>query len=85
MAKTRGIKAFLDSDLGSIIISIIVGLGLATMFRKACKGYGCHVIRGPPLKDLKKNVYLQDGRCYKYSPVAADCKSDEKVPEAFRQ
>jgi hypothetical protein len=69
----RGIKGFLDSDAGSILISVVVGLGLATMFRKACSGYGCYVVKGPPLDELRKNVYLQDGRCYKYNAEAADC------------
>ncbi len=68
------IKRFLDSDTGSIVISVVVGVGLATMFQKACKGNGCVVVRGPPLSELRKNVYLQDGRCWKYTPEAADCK-----------
>jgi hypothetical protein len=76
--KLPSIKQFLDSEYGSILISVIVGLGLATLFRKACKGYGCHVIRGPPLSELRKNVYLQDGRCWKYTPEAADCAADQK-------
>lgn len=74
MAKVKSIRGFLDSDAGSILLSVVVGFGLASMFRKACSGYGCHIVRGPPLKDLEKNVYLQDGRCYKYNPEAADCK-----------
>lgn len=73
MAPTKGLKAFLDSEYGSIVISVIVGLGLATLFRKACNGYGCYVVKGPPLRDLKKYVYKQDGKCYKYTPVAVDC------------
>lgn len=72
MAK-GSIKGFLDSDAGSILLSVIVGFGLAAMFKKACKGYGCHVVRGPPLDELRKNLYIQDGRCYKYTPAAADC------------
>ena len=71
------VKAFLDSEMGAIALSVVVGLGLATLFRKACSGYGCHIIRGPPLRDLKKYVYKQDGRCYKYNPVAADCKKQQ--------
>lgn len=76
MAKGSHLKAFLDSERGSIIISIIVGLGLATLFKKACKGYGCYVIRGPPVSELNKYVYKQDGRCYKYVPEATKCQTD---------
>ena len=73
----KSIKGFLDSEMGSVLMSVVVGFGLAAMFKKACKGYGCHIIKGPPLGDLKKNVYVQDGRCYKYNPVAAYCKKEE--------
>ena len=78
MRKALSFKGFLDSEAGSILMSVIVGLGLATLFRKACSGYGCYVVRGPPLRDLKKYVYKQDGRCYKYTPVAADCDAPAK-------
>lgn len=75
MAKASAVRSFLDSPRGSVLMSVILGLGLATMFRKACTGAGCTVIRGPPLKDLRRHVYLQDGQCYKYTPTATRCPS----------
>jgi len=76
MKTTSGsIRAFLDSDMGALILSVVVGFGLATLFRKACSGRGCIVVKGPPPSVLRKNVYMQDGRCYKYTPEAADCDS----------
>ena len=73
MAPKPNVRQFLDSERGSIMMSVIVGLGLAVMFRKACKGYGCYIVRGPPPRDLDKYVYRQDGRCYKYTPVNTSC------------
>lgn len=66
----------MSSERGSIVISIVLGFGLATFFRKVCKGKGCLLIRSPPLADLKKDLYKIDGRCFKYRPYAVSCKPD---------
>jgi rhodanese-related sulfurtransferase len=66
---------FLASERGSILISIVIGFGLATFFRKACKGRACLIVRSPPLADLKKNVYKIDGQCYKYRPYVVPCSN----------
>ena len=80
-SSSRSIRAFLDSDLGALILSVIVGFGLATLFRKACSGRGCIVIKGPKPSELRKNVYMMDGRCYKYVPEAADCNGKDHSAE----
>jgi hypothetical protein len=72
-ASSRAV-AFLNSERGSIVASVIVGLGLATLFQRVCKGAGCVVRRGPPPEDLR-HVYRVDGRCYKYTRYAASCDS----------
>ena len=38
------IKHFLSSENGKIIISILLGLGFATLFRKNCEGRNCFEI-----------------------------------------
>lgn len=67
------VKAILDSKMGSIIISIILGLGLAAMFRKACKDNRCIMIKGPKMEDVDKYYYKINSDCYKYSPVIIEC------------
>lgn len=69
-------SAFLASERGSIVISIVLGFGLATFFRKVCKGRGCLMVRSPPLAELKKNLYKIDGQCYRYRPYAVSCGPD---------
>tara|TARA_Y100000385_G_C12750033_1_gene490490 strand:+ start:144 stop:368 length:225 start_codon:yes stop_codon:yes gene_type:complete len=59
---------------GRILLSIIWGLGLATLFRKVCKGRNCIVIKAPNPKDIKENIYGFDGKCYKFSPKVTSCK-----------
>jgi hypothetical protein len=73
----------MGSDRGSIVISIVIGFGLATFFRKVCKGRACLVVRSPPLADLKKNLYKIDGQCFKYRPYAVPCKPDTSKSAAM--
>lgn len=67
------ISGFLESKIGQIIISIILGFGLATVFRKVCKDNNCVVIQGPKVSEVTKNVYKIDADCYKYTPYASAC------------
>ena len=52
-----GFQRLLHTETGRIIISIVLGLGIASLFRKVCKDRSCIAFRAPPLKDLEKDVY----------------------------
>jgi hypothetical protein len=67
------VKKMLNDTGGSIIISIILGLGLAAMFRRACRGDNCMIIKAPSSKEVSKYVYRLDDACYKYTPEVVDC------------
>jgi hypothetical protein len=62
-----------ETNVGSIIVSVILGLGLAAVFRRACNEKGCVVIRAPLLAEVRDQVYRVDDACYQYSPYAAPC------------
>ena len=47
----------LETESGSIILSVIVGLGLASFFRKVCKDGRCVVIKGPDVKEISETAY----------------------------
>lgn len=64
----------LNSSSGSLIVSVILGLGLASFFKKVCKEGKCVVIQGPDVNDVQKNVYKMDDSCYKYTPKLTACK-----------
>lgn len=68
----KKILAFLNSDRGSVVVSVILGLGMASLFRKTC-GRNCIVVRAPDLDQLRKHIYEIDGTCYKYTPRAVQC------------
>ena len=67
------IKRLKDNYTGKFIISIILGLGIAALFRKVCNDRDCIVIKGPDIKETEKNIFAFDGKCYKYKAKATRC------------
>lgn len=73
MAKKSSLIKGLESPKGKILFSILLGLGIAALFRKACDNGKCVVINGPNPKDLETYFYKMDGNCYKYYHEMTDC------------
>ena len=67
---------FNSSKEGRFILSIIWGFGLAAIFRKACKGRNCIVIRGPEPEEMHNKIYSFDNKCYKYRAVNTSCNKN---------
>lgn len=70
---------FVHTESGKIIMSIILGFGLASLFRTVCKDKGCVIFHAPPLEELKDKIYESNGKCIKYSHVATKCASGAKT------
>jgi hypothetical protein len=70
------LSGILESEIGRIVLSILLGLGLAAVFRKVCKDNNCVVVKGPSTSDLEKYYYKIDDDCFKYTPVATKCKEE---------
>ena len=70
---------FVHSETGKIIMSILLGLGLASLFRTICKDNNCLVFHAPPLDDFKDKIYKSNGKCVKYSPVSTKCSTNSKI------
>lgn len=68
----------LDTKKGQILISIILGLGLASIFRRVCNDGNCLVIEGPPLEEVENKIFKQDNKCYKYKAQSTNCKNNIK-------
>ena len=71
------VKKMLRDKFGSIMISVILGLGLAAMFRRACSGDGCIVVKPPNHKEIDEYVYKIDKSCFKYTPNLVPCRRGE--------
>lgn len=70
-----------NTELGKYIISIILGIGLASLFRKSCEGRSCMVFRGPSIEDIHKSNYKYGDKCYTFKEQSVKCGSAEKRVE----
>ena len=70
---------FVHTETGKIIMSILLGLGLASLFRTVCKDKNCLIFYAPPLDDIKDKIYKNHGKCVKYSPTATKCSLNAKT------
>ena len=64
----------LNDEKGKILISIIWGFGLATLFKRVCKGRNCIIIKGPKPEELENKVFKFDDKCFSYKAESTSCK-----------
>lgn len=70
---------FLHTQNGKFIMSILLGFGLASLFRTICKEHNCLIFHAPPLDEFKDKIYKNNGKCVKYNQVATKCSADAKI------
>ena len=58
------LKRLLNTPLGNFFISILFGLGLATLFRKVCKDRNCLIFKAPNINNIENKTYKYDDKCY---------------------
>lgn len=73
------LEKFFKNKTGKYLLSVILGLGIASLFRKVCKEKNCVVFKAPPLEDIKDKVYKYEDKCYKYELVSAHCDKTKKI------
>jgi hypothetical protein len=74
------ITALMNSPLGKIFISILLGLGLAALLRTTCKEKNCIRFAGPILSEIDGKIYKHGDKCYKYeSASAGKCDETKRV------
>lgn len=72
-APSSTVSMVVNDQIGAIVVSVILGLGLAAIFRTTCRGERCIVIHGPPRDQIDRHVYRIDDQCYRYSSYAVGC------------
>jgi len=72
-------KRLLGTSLGRNAISIILGLGLATMFRKVCNDKNCIVFNGPIITDIEDKTFKHGEKCYKYKSTPDKCDTTKRI------
>ena len=75
------ITRLFHSKTGKIMISIILGLGIASLFRQSCKGTNCRFLQAPPMNDVANKVYKHPSsdRCLTYDVIPVKCDKSKKI------
>jgi|TARA_B110000008_G_C16912087_1_gene541127 hypothetical protein len=73
------LKRLIYSDVGRIVISILLGLGLATLFRRVCKERDCLVFHAPEINKIKNQVFKFKNKCYKFEEEIEKCDKNKKI------
>lgn len=73
------ISRLLNTESGQIFISILLGLGLATLFRKVCNDKNCISFNGPVINEVDGKTYKFGDYCYKYELFPTKCDITKKT------
>lgn len=72
------IGRLLKSTIGRIVISILLGLGLAALFKNSCSGQNCITYHGPILGQVEGKTYQYGDKCYTYVISPIQCSPNKK-------
>jgi hypothetical protein len=74
------------NSLGAIVISITLGLGLASLFKKVCKK-NCIIFKVHNNKQIKSKIFKDDdkNKCYQFDKVKASCRSKKEIIKEEQQ
>jgi hypothetical protein len=75
------VNNLLYTQNGRLILSIILGLGLASLFRKLCEGKNCYSFIGPKQNDLRDQIFSYDSKnnkCYALREQTVKCNNSKK-------
>ena len=75
------VKHIINSRPGQISISIILGVGLVSFFRKACNSRNCLVFQAPSPEEIDGKVYSYGNKCYSFKSTATQCDKNKKIIE----
>ena len=72
-------QRLLNTQIGRFFISVLLGLGLASLFNKACNDKNCIVFNGPVISEFEGKIYRHGDKCYKYSLNPDRCDTTKRV------
>ena len=68
------LKKFMSSESGKVLMSIILGLGIAGLFKMSCDNRSCLVYKGPEFKQDNKTIKYNK-KCYKVEENMDSCEN----------
>ena len=79
----QNILKSMHTEFGRYLISVILGIGLASIFRKSCESRNCLVFNAPPFKEIQESVYNHNGKCYRFEEKSVTCRPDIRKQVEF--
>jgi hypothetical protein len=76
------INNLIYTERGRILLSIIFGLGLASLFRLSCKDKDCYNFIGPKQNEIRDKIFSFDSdnsTCYKMREKNIVCGKKQKT------
>ena len=71
------IEMFFKTETGNKLFSILLGLGVAGLFKMSCDSRSCLVLKGPEFTEENKKVKY-NGKCYDVKEEMIDCKANKR-------
>ena len=75
------IRRILYGKNSKYVLSIILGIGLASLFRKACNNRNCLIFKGAPISKIKDQIFKYNNKCYKFKEDTTSCNYNKKIVE----
>ena len=82
------VKNLLHTNIGKIILSVLLGLGLATLFRQICNSKDCYKFIGPKHNELRDKIFASDSektKCYSLVEENITCGSKSKTLDYYTE
>ena len=73
------IRRLLYGAYSKYFISAVLGLGLATLFRKVCNDRNCLVFYGPKFKEIDKKTFQFNEKCFQFEKKTGSCDKTKKI------
>tara|TARA_Y100000389_G_C17120013_1_gene344971 strand:- start:263 stop:502 length:240 start_codon:yes stop_codon:yes gene_type:complete len=75
------IKRLINGKFSKYVLSAIIGIGLATLFRKACNSRNCLVFKAPTIDKIRGQVFKYNNKCYTFKERSESCDPNKKIVE----
>lgn len=72
-------KRLITTNIGRMVISILLGLGLASLFRRVCRDKSCIKFNGPIISMENDKIYKFNDKCYKYTYEPNNCNETKRI------
>jgi hypothetical protein len=70
-------KKFIGSRSGNVVMSIILGLGLASIFKMSCDHRSCIIYNSPDFSE--KKIMKYNDKCFKPTEQMEKCDSNKII------